>query len=110
MVDDRQKVPTVWDVVLREVDLIVQGPAGEPVGPGGLTAGVTPAMLIDPQHGDPVEPSRVIDQHPLAFSDDRIVGGVSCDTEPLGGLKSRVNRSPSTRVRQAGRTWSDQAR
>ena len=37
-------------------------------------------MLINPQHGDPVEPSRVIDQHPLAFSDDRIVGGPPRDT------------------------------
>ena len=45
-----------------------------------IAAGVPPAMLIDPQHGDPVEPSRVTDQHPLAFNNDRIIGDVPHDT------------------------------
>lgn len=45
-----------------------------------IAAGVPPAMFIDPQHGDPVEPSRVFDQHPLAFNNGRIIGGIPHDT------------------------------
>jgi hypothetical protein len=39
-------------------------------------AGVAPHVLIDADHRDAVEPCRVLDQHPAALGEDRVVGGV----------------------------------
>ena len=47
-------------------------------------AGVPPDVLIDADHGDAVEPVRVVDQDPLALGQDRVVGGVPRHPEPLG--------------------------
>jgi hypothetical protein len=41
-------------------------------------------VLVDADHGDAVEPGRVVDQEPLAFGQDRVVRGVPRDPEPLG--------------------------
>ena len=57
-------------------------------------------MLIDLQHGDPVEPSRVIDQRPLAFSNDRVVGGVPRDTD-LRTQPPRRNPYPHSHLGRA---------
>jgi hypothetical protein len=43
---------------------------------------VEPHVLVDPDHGHAVEPVRVVDQHPFALSEDRVVGGVPGDPEP----------------------------
>jgi len=47
-------------------------------------AGVPPHVLVDPDHGDAVEPVRTSDQDPLAFGEDRVVRGVPRDPEALG--------------------------
>lgn len=39
-------------------------------------AGVSPDMLVDTDHGDRVEPARIIDQEPAPFSEDGGVRGV----------------------------------
>ena len=41
-------------------------------------------MLIDPDHFHAVEPVRVLDEHPAAFGQDRVVGGVPRHREGLG--------------------------
>ena len=48
------------------------------------TPRVPPEMLINPNRGAPPEPGRVVDQDPLAPREDRVVGGVPGDPEPLG--------------------------
>ena len=47
-------------------------------------AGVSPDVLVDPDHGHAVEPAGVIDQHAFALGKDRVVGGVPRDPETLG--------------------------
>jgi hypothetical protein len=47
-------------------------------------AGVTPYVFIDADHGHAVEPGGVVDQDPLAFGQDSVVGGVPGDGESLG--------------------------
>ena len=39
-------------------------------------SGVSPHVLIDTEHAHVVEPVGVLDQHPSAFGEDRIVRGV----------------------------------
>ncbi len=46
--------------------------------------GVAPDVFIDADHGDAVEPGRIVDQGALAFGEDGIVGGVPGDSEPVG--------------------------
>ncbi len=43
---------------------------------------MTPHVLIDPDGGDPGEPGRIVDQHPLALGDDRLVGGMPGHSQP----------------------------
>ena len=47
-------------------------------------AGVAPDVLIDADDLHAVEPGRVVDQDPLAFGQDRRVGGVPRHPEPFG--------------------------
>lgn len=48
------------------------------------TPGVAPHVLIDADDLHAVEPVGVVDQDPLALGQDRVVGGVPGDVEPLG--------------------------
>ena len=41
-------------------------------------------VLIDPDHGDALEPGDVVDEHPAPLGQDRVVGGVPGVPEPLG--------------------------
>ena len=45
---------------------------------------MAPDVLIHADHAHAVEPVRVVDQHPLALGQDRVVGGVPRDPESLG--------------------------
>ena len=47
-------------------------------------ARVAPHVLVDPDHGDTVEPVGIIDQDPHALGQDSVVGGVPGDPETLG--------------------------
>ena len=47
-------------------------------------AGVAPAVFVNPDHGDAVEPVRVLDQHPAALGQDGVVGGVPGHVQGLG--------------------------
>jgi hypothetical protein len=47
-------------------------------------AGVAPHVLVYPDRGDTVEAVLVVDQHPLAFGQDSVVGSVPRDPESLG--------------------------
>ena len=61
-------------------------------------------VLVDADHLHAVEPVRVVDQDPLALGQDRVVGGVPRDPEPLGDpgdgqvlattMPSSAHRSP----------------
>ena len=53
------------------------------------TAGVPPDMLVNPEDLHAVEAGRVIDQDPAPFGQDRGVGGVPRDPEPLGDAGDR---------------------
>ena len=46
--------------------------------------GVPPCVLVDADHLDAVEPARITDQHALALSQDRVVGGVPRHRERFG--------------------------
>jgi hypothetical protein len=48
------------------------------------TPGVAPDVLIDANDLHALKPRGVVDQQPLAFSQDRVVGGVPRDPESLG--------------------------
>jgi len=43
---------------------------------------VPPDVLIDPDHGDAVEPGGIVDQDPGALGEDRVVGGVPRHPRP----------------------------
>ena len=45
---------------------------------------VPPHVLIDPDHGDALEPGRVADQDPASFGQDGVVGGVPRHGVALG--------------------------
>ncbi len=47
-------------------------------------AGVPPDVLVDADDSDAVEAVRVVDQHPLPFGEDGVVGGVPRHPEPVG--------------------------
>jgi hypothetical protein len=47
-------------------------------------AGVSPAVLVDPDHLHAVEAARVLDQHPFALGQHRVVGGVPRHRQGLG--------------------------
>jgi len=46
--------------------------------------GVAPDVLVDTDRGDTAETAGVVDQHPLALGQDRVVGGVPRHPETLG--------------------------
>ncbi len=46
-------------------------------------AGVPPDVLVDTDRLHAVEPGGVIDEHPLAFGQDRVVGGVPRHPKPF---------------------------
>jgi hypothetical protein len=71
------------------------------------TAGVPQGVLVNPDHLNAVEPAGILDQHPLAFSQDRVVGGVPCDAEAFGDpghgqvlAHDSFQRPPQTPARQ----------
>ena len=66
-------------------------------------AGVAPHVLVYPDRVDTVEAVLVVDQHPLAFGQDSVVGSVPRDPESLGDpghgqvlhtIASSAHRSP----------------
>ena len=48
------------------------------------SVGVPPDVLFHPVRGYPEEPTLIVNQYPLAFGQDRVVGSVPCDRQPLG--------------------------
>ena len=59
--------------------------------------GVPPAMLVDPDHRDAVEPVRVVDQRAAAFGQDGVVGGVPADGELLRRSWPRIGAGRRSR-------------
>jgi hypothetical protein len=45
---------------------------------------VAPHVLIDPDDLHTVQPAGIVDQHPSALGQDRVVSGVPRDAKPLG--------------------------
>jgi len=67
-------------------------------------AGVTPDVLIDPEHPDPVEAGGVGDQDPPALGQDGVVGGVPRDPEGFGDTGDREVLADDRLQRPAQRT------
>jgi hypothetical protein len=72
-------------------------------------AGVAPHVLIDPDDLHTVQPAGIVDQHPSALGQDRVVGGVPRDAEPLGDASDaqvlthdRLQRPGQSTTRQPG--------
>jgi hypothetical protein len=70
-------------------------------------AGVAPHVLVDADHPDAVEPAGVVDQHPLALGEDRVVRGVLRHRETFGDAgdgevadHDRLQRPPQSPPRQ----------
>jgi hypothetical protein len=68
-------------------------------------------MLVHPDRGDTVEAVLVVDQDPLAFGQDRVVGGVPGDPETFGDpgdrevlAHDRFQRPPQPTAREL-RSW-----
>lgn len=71
-------------------------------------AGMPPAMLIDTDHGDTIEPRRVVDQHPPALGKDRVVAGFRrhpelVETAERGEVRSREVGVGQVAARSTGR-------
>jgi len=66
-------------------------------------AGVPPHVLIDPDHGDGLEPAGVLDQDTLALGQDSVVGGLPRDCQALGdaGDAQVLTHDPFQRPAQA---------
>ena len=70
------------------------------------TAGVALGVLVDTNDGDAVETVVVIDQQPVAFGEDGVVGGVPGDAEPgrdPGDREVLKTASPSSAHRSTRR-------
>ena len=48
-----------------------------------VIAGVAPHVLIDPEDAHALQAGEVVDQDPLAFGQDGVVGGVPCHGQVL---------------------------
>jgi hypothetical protein len=76
----------------------------------------TPHVLVDADRGDAVKAVLVVDQDPLALSQDRVVSGVPRDPEPLGDPRDgqvlahdRFQRPPQPTARHLGPRLSGSA-
>lgn len=70
-------------------------------------ASMPPHVLVDTDRGHPIEPGRVIDQHPVSLSEDRTVRGMPRDSETGRGPRDgevvdddRFQRPPDAATRQ----------